>query len=226
MSDYYIDLNKFSLEKLQHLFETTRLLPSQQMLQENIDARFGCLSQNGVENLAQLQKVLKTKKDVQTFAETTGLPVQYMTLLRREVNSYQPKPINLKDFPGVDQETVQKLEQIGIKNTKQLFARVLTTETRTELAKQTRIADADILELTKLTDVARMKWVGPKFARLLVESEYDTAEKVVNSNYAELHQALMHTNEEKGTYKGKFGIDDMKSWVTVAIQDVPLVIQY
>ncbi len=35
-SDYYLDLNAFSLEKLQYLFETTRMLPSQQILQENI----------------------------------------------------------------------------------------------------------------------------------------------------------------------------------------------
>jgi hypothetical protein len=78
----------------------------------------------------------------------------------------------------------------------------------------------------KLSDVARLKWVGPKFARLLVESEYDTAAKVINSNYAELHQALIRTNKEKGFYQGKFGIEDMKSWVTVALRYVPQVIQY
>lgn len=94
------------------------------------------------------------------------------------------------------------------------------------LAKQNQIAYEDILELTKLTDVARMKWVGPKFARLLVESEYDTVEKVANSNYEELYHALVRTNEETGIYKGKFGLEDMKTWVTVVIQDVPQVIQY
>lgn len=226
MSDYYLDLSEFSLAKLQYLFETTRLLPSQQMLQEKIDARFACLAQHGIENLLQLQKALRTKKDVQSFAQTTGLPLEYLTLLRREVNSYQPKPIQLKDFPGVNPEAVQKLEEIGIKNTKQLFDRVITPAARTELAEQTQIAAADILELTQLTDMARMKWVGPKFARLLVESEYDTAEKVINSDYAELHQALIRTNAEKGLYQGKFGIADMQSWVTVAIQELPQVIQY
>ena len=142
------------------------------------------------------------------------------------MNSYQPKPVNLKDFPGVKQEVIQKLAQIGIKNTMHLFARVKTIEERNVLAKQNQIADEDILELTKLTDVARMKWVGPKFARLLVESEYDTVEKVANSNYEELYHALVRTNEETGIYKGKFGLEDMKTWVTVVIQDVPQVIQY
>jgi hypothetical protein len=82
------------------------------------------------------------------------------------------------------------------------------------------------LELTKLTDVARLKWVGPKFARLLIESEYDTAEKVVHADYPELYQALIRTNAEKEIYQGKFGMEDLRSWVTVAIQDVPLVVEY
>ena len=225
-SGYHLDLSAFSLEKLKYLFKNTRLLPSQQILQENIDERFACLEQNGVDNLQQLQKALKTKSDVQSFAKVTGLPIDYLTILRREVNSYQPKPINLKDFPCVNPEVVDKLEQIGIKNTKQLFVNVLTRKERSEFANQNQIEYEDILELNKLTDVARMKWVGPKFARLLVESEYDTVEKVANSNYEELYQALVRINEESGIYKGKFGIEDLKSWVDVVVQDVPQVIQY
>ena len=223
---YYLDLCAFNLEKLKALLKSTRLLPGQRILQENIDERFACLKQNGIENLQQLQKALKTKTNVQSFASATGLPVDYLTILRREVNSYQPKPINLRDFPGVNPEVIRKLDKIGIKNTKQFFAIVLTREERNEFAGQNQIEYEDILELTKLTDLARMKWVGPKFARLLVESEYDTVEKVVNSNYEELYHALVLTNEDNGIYTGKFGIEDMKSWVNIVVQDVPQVIQY
>jgi len=223
---YYLDLCAFSLEKLKDLLKNTRLLPGQRILQENIDERFACLEQNGIENLQQLQKALKTKANVQSFASATGLPVDYLTILGREVNSYQPKPIKLKDFPGVNPEVIRKLDQIGIKNTKHLFANVLTREERNEFARQNQIGYEEILELTKLTDVARMKWVGPKFARLLIESEYDTVEKVANSNYEELYHALVRTNDEGGIYKGKFGIEDLKSWVNIVIQDVPQVIQY
>jgi hypothetical protein len=99
-SGYYLDLGKFSLKKLKGLLKSTRLLPSQQILQEKIDERFACLEGNGIENLEQLQKALKTKSAVQSFAEATGLPPDYLTILRREVNSYLPKPVDLKDFPG------------------------------------------------------------------------------------------------------------------------------
>ena len=225
-SGYYIDLSTFSLEKLKNNLKTTRLIPSQQILREDIDVRFACLEQHGIENLQQLQKALKTKSDVQSFAQEAGLPVDYLTILRREVNSYQPKPIKLDDFPGVNPDVIQKLDQIGINNTRQLFPNVLTRECRSAFAEQNQIQSEDILELTKLTDVARLKWVGPKFARLLIESEYDTVEKVANSDYEELYLALVHVNERTGIYKGKFGKEDLKMWVSVVVQDVPKVIQY
>ena len=225
-SGYHLDLNAFSIEKLKDLLKTIRLLPSQRMLREDIDERFACLKQHGIENLQQLQKVLKTKSAVQSFAKVSGLPVGYLTILRREVNSHQPKPIKLKDFPGVDAEVIGKLEGIGIKDTKQLFPHVLTPRDRSEFATRNQIEYEDILELTKLTDVARLKWVGPKFARLLVESSYDTVEKVAASDCEELYRDLIRTNEEKGIYKGGFGMEDLWLWVEVVVQDVPQVIQY
>ena len=225
-SGYYQDLGSFGLKKLKGLLESTRLLPSQQILLEKIDERFACLEGNGIENLEQLQKALKTKSDVQSFAEATGLPSDYLTILRREVNSYLPKPIDLKDFPRVDPDVVRKLSQIGLENTEQLFPYVLTRQARTEFAAQNQIECEDILKLTKLTDVTRIKWVGPKFASLLIESEYDTVGKIADSNYEELYLTLVRVNEETGIYKGKFGRDDMKSWVNFVVQEVPRVIQY
>jgi hypothetical protein len=223
---YYIDLNTFSLTKLKWLLEKTRSLPSQQILQVELDERFVCLEEHGIQNLGQLQKALKTKKDVSSFAEQTGLPVEYLTVLRREVNGYQPKPINLKDFPGVNLEVIDKLRQVGIKNTIHLFPWVVTPKARQEFATQHLIEYHDILELTKLTDVARMKWVGPKFARLLIESPYDSVEKVRNANFKELYRSLVRINAEGEYYKGNFGLDDMEIWVTVVVQEVPIAIEY
>ncbi len=225
-SGYYPDLSAFSLAKLKNLLKTTRLLPGQQILLDNIDESFACLEQRGIENLEQLQQALKSKSAVQSLAQAAGLPLDYLTVLRREVNSYQPKPIDLKDFPDVDPEVVRKLHQLGIKNTEQLFPRVLTPADRSELAKQSQLDEAAILELTRLTDLARIKWVGPKFARLLLAAGYDTVEKVAASNGDELYQVLVRTNEASGIYQGKLGREDISRWVNTVVQDVPQVIQY
>jgi hypothetical protein len=223
---YYLDLSTISLDALMERIKTTRMPPSHEILRASIDERFEILAQNGIENLEQLQGELKSKSKVNSFADETGLPLDYLTVLRREVNSYQPKPIKLRDFPGVDPGVVSKLELIGIKNTLQLFPKVLTPQDRSEFALDTQIGDDDILDLTKLTDVARLKWVGPKFARLLVESDYDTVERVANSDFEKLYQDLVRINESTNIYKGSLGMDDLKDWVNVIAQDVPQVIQY
>jgi len=148
-----------------------------------------------------------------------------MTLLRREVNSNQPQPIPLADFPGVHAGVIQKLSKIGIKNTEQLFPFIQTPEDRHRLAIENQITDEEILELTRLTDVARTKWVGPKFARLLIESGYDSVKKISQANAGELWQALMRVNEEKKLYQGKFGAEDLGAWIRT-VRDVPQSIQY
>jgi hypothetical protein len=224
--EYYIDLQTFRLEKLKNRLKNFRLLPSQQILRERIDERFALLSRKGIENVHQLQGALKTKSKVQSFSEETGIPVEYLTILRREVNSYQPKPINLKDFPGVNLEFTRVLDKVGIKNTFQLFPHIISREGRNGFAKMNGIDDEELLELTKLTDVARLKYVGPKFARLLIATDFDTVEKIAKSRAAELYDALMRANAECGIYKGKFGIDDMDSWIKIVVQEVPQVIEY
>lgn len=225
-SDYYLDLNTFSIGELKELLKNGRLLPSQQILLNDIDARFAFLQDRGIENLAQLQKALKSKTAVTAFAAETGLPLDYLTVLRREVNSYQPKPINLKEFPNVDAQAVQTLAQGGIKNTKQLFPYVLTPEDRKTFAADNQLDSESLLELTKLTDVARLKWVGPKFARLLVASPYDTVEKIANSDYEDFYETIMRVNEEKDIYRGGLGLEDTKMWVTAVVPLVPQVIAY
>ncbi len=223
---YSPDLGAFSLAKLKEQLRTARLLPSQQILCEHLDERFACLEQNGIENLAQLQKALKNKAAVAAFAKTTGLPVEYLTVLRREVNGYQPKPVDLKEFPGVNLDVVRKLQEIGVANTEQLFPYVLTPASRAELVRRHQLEEQALLELTKLTDVARLKWVGPKFARLLLEAGYDTVEKIAASSGEDLYRALVRANETSRVYQGKFGLDDMKLWVTTVVQETPRVIQY
>jgi len=200
---YYPDLRAFSLAKLKDLLKTIRLIPSQRILREDIDGRFSTIEQTGVKNLEQLQKVLKIKSAVRSFSETTGVPVDYLTILRREVNSYHPKPVTLKDFPCVDPAVIRRLLEIGIKDTMQLFPYVLTPEDRNEFADRNHLK----------RDV-------------LIESEYDTVEKVAQANHEELYHTLIRVNEQIGLYKGKFGVNDMELWIKTAVQEVPRVIRY
>ena len=222
---YYIDLTTISLGEYQKKLEESDLLPSRMVLKENLNERFDKLTDQGIKNVYELQQALKNKNKLQKFSTNSGLPEAYLTILVREVNSLHPKPNKLKDFPDVPEEVISKLEKVGIKNTLQLFDKVVTKKSRKDLEKQTGIDEKDILELTKLTDLSRIKWTGAVFARILFESGYDTVEKVSKADYKELYETLIQINRAKKYTKGKFGLNDIKLCVDAA-NNVPFEIEY
>ncbi|MCK9346260.1 MAG: DUF4332 domain-containing protein, partial [Bacteroidales bacterium] len=122
-------------------------------------------------------------------------------------------------------EVVSMLDKAGIKDTVDLFDKVKTPKNRKSFATETGISNSDLLKLTKLTDLSRIRWVGVMFARILYESGFDTLEKVANADYMELYYRIIQTNKEKNLYKGKIGLNDMRLCVHAA-KEVPLEIEY
>jgi hypothetical protein len=141
------------------------------------------------------------------------------------VSSYRQRPDKIKDFPGVSEHVILKLENLGIKNTLQLFDKTLTPQSRNELSSQTGIREREILKLAKLTDLSRIRWVNHTFAYVLLETGYDTAEKVADADYRELYENVKKLNEEREIYKGHIGLHDMKLCIEAAM-DVSLEIEY
>ena len=224
-NDYHIDLEKYSLDKFKKDLDESKLIPSRKILKEDISNRFRVLNDNDIFNLQDLVNVLKTPKKAKEFAEKSGLPQDYVLILRREVNSYTPNPVNLDKFPGLDADTITKLNDAGIKNTAHLFKKIKTHGDRENLAAEMDILPEDILELTKLTDLVRIKWIGPVFARLFYDSGTDTAQKVSEADADPLFKRLVQINNEKGYTKGKFIESDVDLCIKVADM-VPKVIEY
>lgn len=222
---YYIDLKSIGLADFFARIKSEYLLPSQRILKENPDEMLDCLHRHGFHNLYDLQQALKTNNRLQTFARESGLPENYLVILRREINSFHPKANLLDDFSGIESEAIQKLKCIGIKNTMQLFDRVITAGDRKQLVEETGIKTDTVQSLTSLTDLSRIKWVGAAFARLLLESGFDSVEKVADADAGELFDELIETNKDRRYYKGKFGENDIALLVKVA-RDVPRDIQY
>ena len=129
-NDYYIDLEKYSLNSFREDLIQAELIPSRRILKDEINSRFEILRENGVENLQDISIILKTPKKTREFAKISNLPEDYLLILRREVNSNQLKPFSLEKFPGVKKETIIKLKSLGIKNTAHLFERVRNTVLR------------------------------------------------------------------------------------------------
>lgn len=171
---YCIDLKRFSLEQFRHILETTEILPSRRILLEEMDVRFARLASMGIETLADLRSALNRKAKREAFSQESGLSVDYLVILRRQVDSYISKPFNLGEIPGVSPEYVERLAAIGVKHTKHLFKQALSPADRAALAAEAGVPDDALLELVKLSDLARIVGVGPVFARLLYDVGLET----------------------------------------------------
>jgi predicted flap endonuclease-1-like 5' DNA nuclease len=213
---YYLDLSLVPLAQFKQRLGKQDLLPSRQILQEELNGRFETLVGMGIGDMQALYEALKTKKRMSQFAQESGLPLDYLTILRREVNSYRPKPVNLKAFPGVGEDCAAELAEAGIKNSYHLFSQMRTAEQQKMLADQTGIAPETLRELLALSDLVRINGVGPVFARMLYDLDVKGAANLAAAQAAPLFSALMALNQEKSYTKASFTEKDVAYCIEVA----------
>ena len=222
---YYIDLKFISIDDYKEILKSADMLPSRMILKNDIDHIFSIINQQKVESVDELQRALKNINKLQDFSKKSGIQEDYLKILIREINSNRQSPNKFNKFPGISENVVLRLKNIGINNTFQLFDKILTPQSRNKISSQIGISGNEILELTKLTDLSRIKWVNHTFAYVLLEAGYDTAEKVADADYKELYEKVMKLNEKREIYKGHIGLHDMKLCVEAA-KDVSLEIEY
>ena len=83
---------------------------------------------------------------------------------------YLPNPIRLDKFPGVSRKCVEKLEEVGIKNSRHLFNAARDKSDRMLLSQKTEIPIGILNELVGLSDLSRVYGVGPVFARMIYDA--------------------------------------------------------
>ncbi|HET9914360.1 MAG TPA: DUF4332 domain-containing protein [Anaerolineales bacterium] len=213
---YHLDAEKISLDDLRKRIEATDLVPSRASLLEEIESKMKVLKQQGITTLARLRNELKTSKRLEAVANATEIETQYLTLLRREIESYFPKPFALKSFDWLSGKEIAKLERNGIKDTAALYEAANTSQQRITLAKSTGI-DENILEtLAQLSDLTRVQWVSPTAARMLVEAGWCNAAELARADADELDQAFVRVNIGNRLFKGKIGLRDVKRLIHAA----------
>ncbi len=222
---YYIDIEKISIDDYRSKLEAAYLPPSRMMLKDKAEDRFGYFKSIGIKNIKELLLLLKKKDKLAELQKIDCFSGDYLTILLRELNSTLPKPNRIADFEGISEDTISKLEQIGITNTEKLYDRIVTSDKRHGLALSTGIKDSDILELSCLTDLSRIKWVGVTFARMLYDLGIDTAEKASKSDPVDLHFRINLLNKSNGFFKGQIGLNDIKI-VVAAAKEIPFEIEY
>ncbi|MFO7680197.1 MAG: DUF4332 domain-containing protein [Chloroflexota bacterium] len=213
---YYMDAENMSLSALQQRIESTDLVPSRVSLLQGIGATMAALAQHGMNTTADLRTALKTNKRLEAVAQATGISADYLVLLRREVESYFPKPFPLKEFTWLPGEDIARLEANGVGQTAVFYQICHDPERMAELENAAQVDAATLETLTHLCGLTRVQWVSPMFARMLLEAGYDSAAAVAAADAEALHAALLQINEGDRYFKGKIGLRDIKRLIHAA----------
>ncbi len=214
--NYSINLSNFSLDKLRKTIQKQELIPSHKILLEEIEDRFKKLGSLGIKNLGELSQALKDKKGIEAFSIRSKIPVDYLVILRRHTNQYVAKPVNLKEFPGINYNHIEQLEKLNTKNSKHLFEKTQTADDIKQLAQQTGILTTNLEEIIKLANLVRIWGVGAVFARIMYNSGVDTIEKFATSDVEKSYKAFVKTNKEGNYSSVHFSLKDIEFCVDFA----------
>ncbi len=213
---YYIDANKVTLEDLMFRITESDLVPSRRKLLEDIEINFNKLKKCGIFTMADLRKSIKNPKNVAPIAEKTNIEIAYLTLLRREVESYFPKAYPLSAFDWLEKIQISKLERKGYKNSAFLYEAFEIPSERERIIASTGLDKAFAEDIFALVDLTRIQWVSPVFSKVLVNAGYNSSESIAEANAKELHEAVEKINKEGRYFKGKIGIRDIERMIKSA----------
>ncbi len=135
------------------------------------------------------------------------------------------KPFALKGFRGVDPDCVAKLSAAGIQDVKQMIQAGRTPSDRQELADSVGVPVDTILELVKLSDLARLPGVKGIRARLYHDAGVDTLEKMARWAPAELRAMLIEFVEQTG-FDGIAPLPREAASAVKTARGLPKVVEY
>lgn len=213
---FHVDDASITLAELRRRIEVTDLVPSRACLRDDIGSALSALGAHGISTLDQLRDALKTTKRLVEVARSTSVDKQYLTLLRREIEGYFPKPAPLRAFDWLPGGEIAVLQSHGVCDVAALSAQVGDSRSRAALAASTGVDSGVLDSLARLADLSRVPWVSPTMARWLAEAGYDSAAKLAASDAVQLSAALEQVNQDNRFFKGRIGLRDVRRLVQSA----------
>ena len=200
-----MDIDKISIEDLKRFLQERDLLPSRKILKQNIDQYFALIEDEGINNVAQLVKVISSKKKIEDFSVRSKIPIEYLTILRREVGSFTPKPVKLKEFPGMDIDLIERLQQENVVNSS-TFYNLYVSQKR----------DKALNELSCLCDLVRVNGIGAVAARVFYDAGFHSVSDIACADSADMLGKITKINDEKQYYKVAIREKDMQFCIDYA----------
>jgi len=204
--NYSIDLNLFSLTDYAVLLKNQTLLPSRKILTENINVYFASLLESGIESVYAINKALSSPEKMSSLANKSGIPENYLKILKREIGSLIQKPVLLSEFPGIDSNLINELTKIGIKTSRDYYEKYTNQS-----------GDSDVsCELLCLSDLVRINGVGAIAAKTFYEAGYTSIFDVAEASAEVMLEQISDVNNEKKYYNARLGVKDMQFCIDFA----------
>lgn len=216
MERYTLDPTLITLDEFYILTRDKKLIPSRIALHDRMEKRFAKLREAGISHLGALIKSLKSSELVANLSAVTGIPESYLILLKREAGSYLASPFPLSDIPGVPHEYTEVLKSMGIRNTRDFFEKVQSTDDRSETSGKSGIPVARLKEIFSLTDLSRITGVGPVFARVVYQAGITSVDDFAQTKAESHYRAYMTVIEKYGYAAGHFSEGDIQYCIDYA----------
>ena len=197
---YSLNLDCISVDEYNTLLKQQNLLPGRRILLLDIDRIFAVIEGSGISSVSGLKKSLSTPERLEDFAASSGIPSEYLVILKREIGSMEQKPIPLSSLPDIDPNLLAKLGDAGIKTSRDYWE------------KTQDMSD----ELSCLCDLVRINGIGPVAARAFYEAGFQSVSEVAAADAISMLKRVSTVNESRHYYKATLGLKDMQFCIDFA----------
>jgi hypothetical protein len=118
--------------------------------------------------------------------------------LREAQTAKTRRAFQLKDFMGVNLDHIKKLSKLGITDVNHMIEAGKTPQLRKELSDKTGIPTGSVLELVKLSNLARSRGLKAVRARLYHDAGFDTWEEIARCDPEKMREKLGRYINETG----------------------------
>ncbi|OPX43386.1 hypothetical protein CLHUN_27310 [Ruminiclostridium hungatei] len=193
--DYRMDTEKITLFEYKELLKKQNLLAGRRLIKNNIDERFQSMAQAGINNVKDLNEKLRNEPLIEELSGKSGIPVEYLMILKREIANIEPKPVLIADFPYISPPTFKKLGESCIQTSEDYFRISEGCSNPGAVNASTGISLEDAEELCVLCDLIRINGVGPVFSRILYEAGFTSVEEIANSSAGHIYNKTREINK-------------------------------
>ena len=183
---YDLDLSKMTIEEYKIFLKNQYLIPSRQILHENIDENFQVFKNCGFKSILDLKQAISTTAKIDKLAKETKISTEYLNILRRELGTFDKRGIPFKDFLIIDNDTISKLNEKEIKNTKDFYEYYFKVNNEEKLSEELNISVEIIQCLVSLANLVRINGIAALGALAFYDAGYRTLKDITNSSKEEI----------------------------------------